>query len=339
MHKYARLVGIAILMIVVGVAAAYATRDRAAPAGLASVSDAPALRAEVEGFFNHRTAAEARDAFISANTARSVVEQHTAAHVFGEVLYEKEGLPGFSVCDASFGFGCFHSFISFAIAEHGDDVLQQLDATCVSAYGTEGLGCFHGIGHGALFNRGYTIPDLTAALDECAALSWRGEYGGCQDGVFMEYNFRTMAQTAAEQQRPFTYETRHEPCTSIPSKFRVDCYFNLPSWWFIVGTSDAVRADAAQYCAELSSNELLKACFRGIGYAIPPLESFSADQGIAACDALPASRGQKTWCREGLAWAFYADPALRHEQPRICSEGMTPDESKVCNDEYLFTIK
>ena len=33
--------------------------------------------------------------------------QHTRIHVFGEVLYEKTGIAGTSVCDSAFGFGCY----------------------------------------------------------------------------------------------------------------------------------------------------------------------------------------------------------------------------------------
>lgn len=45
--------------------------------------------------------------------------QHNAAHVMGRALYEKAGLDGFSICDATFAFGCYHAFLGLAIHEKG----------------------------------------------------------------------------------------------------------------------------------------------------------------------------------------------------------------------------
>lgn len=337
MQLCVRLTGIGLFVLLLAAAAAYAASGtKVEPV---STNDVTALRAETEGFFEERSQEEARAMFTNVNDQRSMIDQHAAAHMFGEVVYEKFGLKGFAICDSEFGFGCYHSFIAFAFDEHGQGVLHSFDASCVDAYGEKGLGCFHGIGHGVLSYRGYSIEDLNAALEGCATLSWQGAYGGCQDGVFMEYNLRTMAATEADRNHPFVYSERFSPCTSVAPRFRPACYFNLPQWWIVPGTgASGHEKDAGKYCAEVGNAESMKACFRGIGYAVVPQLGFDVDQSIRACDSSTNKPEHKVLCREGVAWGYSASD-LKEYQLKICSEGLTEEQSATCNAEYLFTIQ
>lgn len=285
-----------------------------------------------------RTAEEAYSLFMQRYGELSVGPGHQAAHIFGELLYDREGMRGMSVCDGNFGFGCFHSFVSSAIAEHGERIIPELDVICLDAYGPQGLGCFHGIGHGVLANRGYELGDLTYALDECSGLLWNKRYGGCSDGVFMEYNLRTMEGESA-QSRDYTDATRHEPCATIDDTSGVVCYFNQPAWWLVsFPDDDSQRTRIGQLCEEVRNTEERQACFRGIGYAYAPRDGFDVTMGVSTCESASNIEQDERWCREGLAWALYADPDFRHDAETAC-RGLSTDEENACLDGYLFTLK
>lgn len=294
-------------------------------------------RAAVARLFEEDDVPAAYRLFKDENKDRPEQKQHLAAHLFGELLYEREDLDGFTVCDGEYGFGCFHGFLGRAIAEHGESVVPTLDAACVEAYGLQGLGCSHGLGHGLVSYFGYDVPELVEALTLCGSLTWREPYGGCRDGAFMEYNFRTMEQGPENRIRPFSFEARFEPCDMVPLESREACRFGLPAWW-----ADALRSAPDRlntegvYCRELGVVGARRACFRGVGYAEVPIVHFKREPATAACDNYAGS--ERVWCREGVAWAFYADPALREHAETVCSTGLSADESRTCMDEYLFVL-
>lgn len=293
----------------------------------------------VESLFARRDARAAFEKFKELNAGTDEIAQHNAAHIFGEMLYEKSGIEGFSVCDAAFGFGCFHSFIGRAVADKGDSVVKTLDDECVKAYGEQGLGCSHGIGHGVLSFYGYNPEDLEKSLSLCRALTWKKPYGGCQDGAFMEYNFRTMETDERNRVRNFSAETRHEPCRALPEASRSACYFSQAEWWATaLRDQPDVVARLAQYCKEVVGVEFRRACFRGVGYERGPHFSFKADSGVAYCDALSATDEEKVWCREGYAWALYADPQFRPDAEKVCVVGLSTPMQKQCKDEFLFVL-
>ena len=283
--------------------------------------------------------ARAREVFTTENQKRDPLIQHSAAHVFGEVLYKEKGITAFGECGSEFGFGCVHSFVGFAIAEHGIESLQKLDEACIEMYSTSGLGCFHGIGHGVLAYSGYTKKDLDASLRHCATLSWQGRYGGCTDGVFMEYNFRMMETDEKRQSRAFSEEFPYEPCQSLEGRFQEVCYFSQPEWWrqSLRGVDDSFRT-IYQYCAGIVDREHARACFRGIGYAYSAENAFSDTAIVTQCERIPKAEGE-LWCREGAAWAFYADPALREEVASVCTSNASTEVGARCLDEYLFVIE
>ena len=297
-------------------------------------------RSHIEELLKTNSSGKAYAIFKRENAKKSIIEQHTSAHLFGEVLYEKEGPAGFSVCDGDFGFGCFHTFISFAIADKGEGVVRELDQACVEQYGEGGLGCSHGIGHGLLSYYGYTIDDLLESLSVCGTLTWKHSYGGCQDGVFMEYNFRVMEPDPKDRTRPFSVDTRMEPCASVQESFLFSCYFSQPAWWLsaFYEYTDAVER-AGDYCMEINSADSRQACFRGIGYAKAPDLGFDASKGVALCDSILAPLRERLWCREGYAWALYADPAFRTGAQSVCTLGLPISEALQCQKEYLFVIQ
>lgn len=294
-------------------------------------------RADIEGLFAELDAPRAYTSFVERNRLSSPSVQHGNAHVAGEALYRNAGFEGFALCSSDFGFGCYHSFIPLALAEYGDEVVRELDDACIAAYGELGLGCSHGLGHGALAYYGYDEDAIAKALGLCAGLTWQHPYGGCQDGAFMEYNDRTMEPEA--QLRPLDEKRRHEPCASLPARFRESCYFSQSGWWEkALADGPDERQKLGRWCAE-AREDSARACFRGLGYAFAPLTGFTAARGIDKCDALPLTHNQSQWCREGLAWALYADPATRAEAEKACTEGLDETHAADCLQNYLFTIQ
>lgn len=291
--------------------------------------------ARIASYFVDTSAQDAYEHFKKAEQDCDVLAQHTDAHIFGEELYKHEGLSGLIVCDGSFGFGCFHSFVGKAIAEHGIDVVQSIDAACVAGWGAYGTGCFHGIGHGVLAYYGYTLDDLKKALSVCGTLSWKGVHSGCSSGAFMEYNFRTMEGPKSPGTRTFSYDGRYEPCASL-SAYIESCYFELPSWWIFSGSSDAVTLGS--YCADLRGEKERTDCYRGLGYSASAKVAFSADDAIAYCDSAGTGTAREA-CREGAAWAFYSDPQYRSLSDRICSMGMTTADAKRCSANTQFAMQ
>lgn len=296
-------------------------------------------RRDVEKFFLNGTPQDAYMAFIQMNAGFPEGKQHLAAHAFGEALYAHEGMGGFPVCGAEFGFGCYHGFMGAFVQEHGIDAVGQLDLACIRGFGNLGLGCFHGIGHGLVSYYGYGILDLNKALSVCNTLTWKGAYGGCADGAFMEYNLRTMQSDTGSVQRTFSPTMPDEPCPSVPSQFKVVCQFNQGEWWrqSLKGAADA-PSRIGGFCASLATTQEQSACFRGVGYSYAVPLDFDAAKGGAFCEQYRKVSGNgNLWCREGYAWALYAtnvhDAAIA-----VCMEGLSKAESKRCLDEYLFVI-
>jgi hypothetical protein len=62
------------------------------------------------------------------------------------------------------------------------------------------------------------------------------------------------------------------------------------------------------------------------------------DAGGALCDALPSGKEEMQWCREGVAWALFADPPTRGKAEQAC-EALDEHHARGCLENYLFTIQ
>lgn len=283
---------------------------------------------------DEKGAAAAYTEFKARIASETYQRKHALAHVFGELVYETEGIGGVTVCDASFGFGCFHSFFGTAIHEEGIEVVKKLDGACVAVYGPQGTGCSHGIGHGVLSYLGE--EGLQEALDVCAGLAFKGAIGGCSSGVFMEYNFRTMEGPEGPL-RPFTYETRYYPCSEL-SPYRTSCYFELPQWWKSSLKKEGYSKEEAYemsglWCTELRETEERDACFKGIGNMIPANNGYDVGISVDECARMPHRKGELL-CRQGAAWGFFVDPTYRDEAIRLCTLGIDEGEQNTCISQY-----
>lgn len=238
---------------------------------------------------------------------------HSTFHLFGETLYEKEGISGILVCDEFAGFGCYHGLFIKAVNDKGISVVKDLDKECVAKFGAGGLGCPHGIGHGLIEFLGYDKID--EALSACSTLTWQGELFGCQGGVFMEYNFRTSFEDG--ESITTTREAQgnlYEPCQSVAQRFRQACYFEQASWWNEVLNFDYPKIGA--YCGSLGSKEK-DSCLLGLGNNIAERSGYDKEETVDACGQMTDSYSEAV-CRAGGAWAFFANPEVAERPEEVC---------------------
>ncbi|MDO8408292.1 MAG: hypothetical protein Q7S95_03615 [bacterium] len=256
--------------------------------------------------------------------------QHALAHVFGEVLYEKTGLPGIVICDEAFVYGCDHSFIGAAINDRGLGIAVGLADECTKQFG-DGSPCLHGIGHGLVGYLGYDKKSLLEALGYCRTISDRSSVASenaCATGVFMEYNRRTMIDPSGggTLARDWDPGEPQAPCSWVDKEFLEPCYNEVPQWWKTVFAWDFKKV--GEYCLGAPEEALVRTCIGSLGYSLSSNYDFKIDPIVKACDQMPDT----SWdivCRQGAAQAFLADPGQAGHVSSLCS-GLSVAEKTRC---------
>ena len=233
-------------------------------------------------------------AFLEQAPENDIVDTHTLAHLFGEALYEEVGINGIKTCDASFKFGCYHSFFGMAVYREGIDVLPVFDQACKDSYGNFNLPCQHGIGHGLLVHTGY--GELEKALQLCEQISWQPT-GGCSSGVFMEYNFHTMEADDGEYVRAPDNDL-YFPCSTLSDRYQPSCYLEQTQWWESVFGSDWKKI--GELCVAIPSAENRQACFHGMGNYIAAEAELDPQKAVVLCAVAPETG--RAFCHEGASW-------------------------------------
>jgi len=250
-------------------------------------------------------------------------KQHAASHIFGELLYDKLGIDGVSVCDSAFAFGCYHAFFGKAVAVEGIEVLPRFHRACIEKFGDLSLPCRHGIGHGIITFIGE--DNILDALELCATLSDE-PLGGCTSGVFMEYNFRTMSDPTGQAAltRPLKESDPYEPCRSLPEEFRQSCFFEMPQWWGSIYAGDYEKV--GQLCSQVEGNAR-SACFMGAGNYIAPFTDHDVEKTIFQCNKMPSAEASAL-CIEAASWIFLGLEGRKEDAYRLCGSL----EGKAVND-------
>lgn len=243
--------------------------------------------------------------FKERNRLASDTRQHLSAHVMGELIFAARGTEGIAVCDAEFGFGCYHGFFGRAISEGGEASIPELDAACVAAFGPLGSGCQHGIGHGVLEYVGY--ENVTKALELCEGTTRPSPLLGCPSGVFMEYNTPLVGagDGLVPSSRAVTAETVYEPCTSVPSAFQGSCYFQLGQWLAPSLSEDLGKL--GRICTNLPTNARMH-CFLGAGEGVAFLSRYDVTSSRALCASFTEGEDELS-CRAGVSWALFSTKA------------------------------
>lgn len=247
--------------------------------------------------------------------------QHTAIHLFGVLFYKKYGLKGIRFCDNSFAFGCYHSFFAAASSKEGPQMLVNLDQECdVLSERVDVFSCQHGIGHSLLAHGQMTDKELRDALELCDTLSHREPISGCKSGVFMEYNFRSMAsieKAGIMMMRSFEEKSPYAPCSSLSDTFLEACYFAQAQWWDKV--LDHNYPQIGKLCASITSKKYRLSCFSGAGNVASEYANYDVDKVIMLCDEMPVKEGV-TACLITASWTFSNDTRLHAKAPEICKK-------------------
>jgi hypothetical protein len=266
--------------------------------------------------------------FKEQNKKQPLLDQHANSHIFGDVLYKTTGISGITVCDDTFGFGCFHQFFLSAIADKGVEVVPEIDQACIEKFTPGGQGCQHGVGHGLVE---YLGRDIVAALNICAGMSWQKPLFGCQSGVFMEYNFPSFVDEAGNRPvtRKFYPEKPYEFCNGIPERFKPACYYYEAEWW-LKGGLNFTNTEIGNLCAEIRTDNFRKMCFAGLGYSSVDLFGFNLGKAIAVCSDMPNNE-YVMFCRSGIHWGFEDNRIYPLEVERSCRD-MAPELTEACRE-------
>ncbi len=227
-----------------------------------------------------------------AKSVRSLIanQQHIESHIFGEALYQVEGISGVRVCDDRFEYGCFHAFMTQAIRSGGIDSVQLLSDACSKS--VTPFQCRHGIGHGILNAIGYTTADVQKALAVCKSLKpSTDQVRGCSGGLFMEYLMRFMQGEG--DYIPMRGDPKHplQPCASIKDiGDRSACVYWQPMWWmFVFHNADdiAMAKKMGAWCKLMPGDaSVYRWCVRGIATNIQFLTNDDPDKTVKICDAI-----------------------------------------------------
>ncbi|MDP3769636.1 MAG: hypothetical protein Q8R40_01690 [bacterium] len=247
--------------------------------------------------------------------------QHTAIHLFGALFYEKYGLKGIRYCDNSFAFGCFHSFFASATSKEGDNILGDLERECNDLSDRVDIfSCQHGIGHSLLAHGQMSDNELIDALTLCDTLSHKEPISGCKSGVFMEYNFRSMAsieKAGNMMMRLFEKKLPYAPCSWLSDAFLEACYFAQTQWWDNVLDHD--YAAMGHLCAAITNETYRLSCFMGIGNVASEYVIYNVPSVVEICSKMPLEQGRNE-CLINASWTFSNDSRLRGKASEVCKE-------------------
>lgn len=265
------------------------------------------------------------------------LEGHGWVHIFGSLLYQKHRVEGMVYCDLVFDFGCYHGFFGEAIPREGIEVINKADELCIKKFGKDGFGCQHGIGHGVLE---YFGPErINEALEACSTLKFQGKIFGCQDGVFMDYNFPLVddAEALLVSARQYNDKRPYEPCDIVSERYKESCYYTLSQWALAVFDNDYARA--VNLCHGIGSIDFRDACLLGIGGAVFVDKNYDEEEAVKIC--LTFDSESRALCVTAAAWVAYA--SLPHDQrgqavEKLCGQLQDSDNAYCMRNYNLYKI-
>lgn len=284
-----------------------------------SKSDCDLWSSKIDSLGADKTYAEFKNKYLQSD----VGAQHQMAHLFGNLLYQKLGTSGISVCDPTFNYGCYHGFFSAAVGSEGLGVIEKLKEKCDE-------GCQHGIGHGIVVYLGYDQSKLNDALNVCDKSNLIDTKLGCKGGVFMEYNMRTML--AINKIREFDIKFPYGPCQQVGIKSQSACFYWLSQWWnnsLQNGNEITIRTEGTM-CTSLPQGKNKDECFLGIGGAIQQFAGWKAPNNVKMCSIINDPQGQLL-CRAGAARMFFADLRYRDQSSNFCDD-LLGDSKTQCQN-------
>ncbi len=283
------------------------------------------LRSEMQQSIKKQGGENAYAVFKDEYAGKTFDEQHNAAHLFGEMLFDVEGLKGLTVCDSDLNFGCYHGYLSKAISKEGLNVISRLDNVCATAEGIAPTACQHGIGHGIVEYMGHA--HLSEALLACDKTNQPNPLAGCTSGVFMEYNvplnvlpnnmLATAPRKLSDRSKPY------DVCPTLDQRFQSSCYHELPQWWLQVYSDDFKVL--ASLCDSAPGDSFQNACFGGVGQIIASSAGYEVEKTKEFCSLMPTEH-RRNECLYAGAKAFSFNIGDTKHAEELCN--VLPDTMK-----------
>ncbi len=259
--------------------------------------------------------------FIETMKSLAPADQHLAAHMFAESLFNIEGEGSIAVCDDKFNLGCFHEVFAKILTENGVGDLGRLFRICGPREAQSAGSCRHGIGHGVMAAGAYDVKHLNEALVLCdkdfdAALN-----KPCYDGVFMEYNLRQIRREEFNR-RPFE-GSWWAPCDAVESRLVQDCMFRLPQWWLYevlkgVPLEEAFAMLGKRCYSESPSKEVRSSCFSAVGKLALQEAHYNPSKTIELCAHAAQALDDRVGCHRMAAYLVSGENGGISDAQMIC---------------------
>ena len=250
---------------------------------------------------------------------------HAAAHTFGGALFLYMGLPGISICDDRFIYGCYHQLTAEAIVQGGLESVALLGSLCEN-----NIQCLHGIGHGILVYVGNSTSTLPDAITQCSQVPTHDQFSGCLGGVFMEFFLRTMSGEEHGVPRPVALNP-FTPCDTLSREASLTCYYWQAQSWKSgrqhMESPEGLFRRMGSLCKTLGEAESLY-CFAGIGAATISFSEYSPATIRTLCDESSAVLQERAMCRSSAGKALSGSLTLE-ESVRVCT-GLAPAAHTAC---------
>lgn len=258
------------------------------------------------------------------------IEAHDFAHYVGQLLFEKKGLTGITICTTDFAFGCYHGLLDRAFRDDLKSLSQAEKACRVVGPPKSGpySSCIHGIGHGvASF---YKDQDLNGALTTCDTLP-EGAPQFCYDGVFMEFS-RDALDDFYKPKDPIY------PCDSVGPQYAYACGRNLPS--VMMSRFHMSFEDIAKACQRSQVRDIRSSCFTALGFQTLYSSGSNTTEMIKLCETLN-DREFEFECKSAAAGEliFQNMKNWQTDSPLICNSLTDPDQKRMCSEHSLSIQK
>jgi len=276
--------------------------------------------------------------FYKLNSTLEELTQHLNGHIFGKALFEVAGEESITVCDFSFGAGCFHEVVSSVIARDGLGSQSKIITKCTEkAKNDIAIGdCYHAYGHGVAYY--FSGEDVTVPLNEECANHKKENSLSCASGVLMEYvspGFLADSETPKFQ----SVEEIAAMCERVNEFFQPKCYPRLIQWW-----GGQLRLDMPpeeyvlvmeDFCNTLDNQVNRDSCFESIGlFVIATWVSFASEDIIKYCSFI-SEAGSVNKCISGgiIRIAIMMDDEIvnyRDDLNKLCSLNLSESDKAFC---------
>lgn len=181
---------------------------------------------------------------------------HPLVHAVGQAAYAhyQDFATAMQFRDEFCNSGYVHGVIEARFSEGINQT--ELLALCKDETGLRGWECWHGIGHGLMYENENDLPD---ALISCDSLPTLAAQNACQNGVFME-NFNSN-----DTAHPSIYRSAAEPlypCADQLERHQGNCYLYAPSYFLAV--HPGAYSQTLSIC-RTAPTEWQSACTTGVG--------------------------------------------------------------------------